>query len=180
MPTLHANLVEVLLWGTLGFVLSVIYCSYFEWALHRYVMHRRVRIFPLPFNLHAVQHHGIFGGDETYHARSVFDTEHVTFVARDYILLTLVNIPVFLAAEWASGKPVALGCTAAVLTYLQVFNSLHLRWHCPKDSWLERTSWFSWMKERHRVHHGNPTRNLNLIVPLGDLTFGTYGPKRAA
>ena len=29
-----------MLWPTIGFVCAIVYCSFSEWTLHRYIMHR--------------------------------------------------------------------------------------------------------------------------------------------
>jgi hypothetical protein len=161
------------LWNALGFLGFAVWASFAEWAVHRFVMHRRL-LLSFPFELHAVGHHGMFGGDETYHAQDQHMKEHVTFVLRDYILLMLANLPLWTAAEWLSGRPVLAGGFLATLAYLQAFNSLHWRWHVPSDTWFQRTRVFLWMKDRHRIHHHDMTRNFNLVLPLGDLVLGTF------
>lgn len=178
MPSLHAAPLALVLWGAAAFVATAIYCSFFEWLLHRFVMHKKTFI-SFPYELHAVSHHGMFGSDETYHAQDENMRNHVTFVLRDYVLLTLINLPVFIGAELLLHRPVVIGCVLATLAYLQAFNSFHWRWHVPSDTWFQRTRFFQWMKNRHRLHHGNPTRNFNLILPIGDLLLGTFGARKA-
>jgi hypothetical protein len=164
-------------WNAAGFAAAAMWCSFAEWALHRFVMHKR-NLLSFPYELHAVGHHGMFGSGETYHAQNDEMREHVTFVLRDYVLLILANLPLWAAAEWLFGRPVLTGCFLATLGYLQAFNSLHWRWHVPSDTWFQRTRLFHWMKERHRIHHADQRRNFNLILPLGDLLLGTFsGPK---
>ena len=51
----------------LGFVSGIIFASFFEWVLHRYVMHRPVGRFVYPFEAHAIVHHRTFKADHTYH-----------------------------------------------------------------------------------------------------------------
>lgn len=175
MPTLDLNHpVYWVFWQLAGFAAAAVYCSFFEWVLHRFVMHRRQPFLPFPYELHAVSHHGLFGADETYHAQDEHMKEHVTFVFRDYVLLTLANLPVYLGAELLLGAPIAAGCLLATLAYLQAFNSLHWAWHVPSDTWLQRTRLFRWMKERHRLHHGRPDNNFNLVLPIADLVFRTF------
>lgn len=176
MPSLHFDhpLSWFLLWNVVAFFGTTIYCSFFEWALHRFVMHKRQRLLPFPYELHAVSHHGLFGADETYHAQDENMRSHITFVVRDYILLTLVNLPVVCGAELLAGRPLLIGWFLATLAYLQAFNSLHWRWHVPSNTWFQRTAYFKWASERHRLHHGDPRGNFNLVVPLGDLLLGTW------
>jgi len=155
-----------------AFVCTVIYCSFFEWTLHRNVMHKRTWI-SHPFELHAMSHHVLFKHDETYHALDDNMKSHVTFVPRDYILLTLVNTPIFIAVEWATKLPILAGCWGAVLAYLVMFDVLHWSFHVPKERRMERWGWVRWLKEHHRLHHYRMNRNLNVVFPLADLLFGT-------
>ncbi len=155
-----------------AFLATLIYASFFEWTLHRNVMHRKTWI-SYPFELHAMLHHKIFRHDKTYHAQNEEMRQHVTFVPRDYFLLLLVNTPVFVAAEWALRAPVLIGAWVAVLLYLALFDILHWSFHVPKERRVERWFWVRWLKEHHRLHHQYQNRNLNVVLPLADLLFST-------
>ena len=54
------------LWCLGGFVVGVVFGSFFEWTLHRYVMHRPIWNFRYAFQAHAVVHHQVFKADQTY------------------------------------------------------------------------------------------------------------------
>lgn len=161
-----------LLFQASAFVATVLYGSFFEWTLHRNVMHKKTWI-SFPFELHAMLHHKIFRWDETYHAQSEEMKEHVTFVPRDYIILLLVNTPVILAVEWAIHRPIAVGAWVAILCYLGMFDLLHWSFHVPKERVMERWFWVRWLKEHHRLHHQYQNRNLNVVFPLADFVFRT-------
>lgn len=156
----------------LAFVATLVYGSFFEWTLHRNIMHRRTWL-SFPFEVHAMVHHRIFRHDETYHAQDEEMKRHVTFVPRDYVLLMLVNTPVFVAAEWILQKPILLGGWTAVLLYLAMFDLLHWSFHVPAARRVERWLPVRWLKEHHRLHHQYQNRNLNVVLPLADLLFGT-------
>ncbi|MFO0983714.1 MAG: sterol desaturase family protein [Planctomycetota bacterium] len=174
LPTFSGatSLASYLIPQGLAFLAVTIYGSFFEWTLHRNIMHRRTWI-AHPFELHAMLHHKLFRHDGSYHAQNDEMKSHVTFVPRDYVLLLLVNTPVFLAAEWALQYPVLLGAWVAVLTYLAVFDILHWSFHVPNQRRMERWSWVRWLKEHHRLHHQYQNRNLNVVLPLADLVFRT-------
>jgi fatty acid hydroxylase family protein len=168
------------LWNLAGFGGAVLANSFVEWATHRWFMHRRSRILPWAYELHAVSHHGMFGADETYHAQDDEMRAHVTFVPRDYILILAANAPLWCAAEWLCGRPVLAGCFLATLGGLQAFNTLHWAMHVPADNWLQRRGLFKFLKEHHRLHHRRQDRNLNVVFPLADLVLGTLVTKDAA
>jgi fatty acid hydroxylase family protein len=174
LPTFssHTPLGQYLLCQGIAFLATVVYGSFFEWTLHRNVMHRKTWI-SYPFELHAMLHHKIFRHDETYHALNDEMKEHVTFVPRDYVLLLMVNSPIFIAAEALLGLPILIGAWTAVLCYLGMFDLLHWSFHVPKERRLERWFWIRWLKEHHRLHHQYQNRNLNVVFPLADLVFRT-------
>src|SRR5215472_9859461 len=61
------QIAEALFWPAIGFCCAAIYASFFEWALHRYIMHRPLGKFRYPFESHALVHHRVFRADHTYH-----------------------------------------------------------------------------------------------------------------
>ena len=56
-----------LMWPAIGFAAGIVFASFFEWALHKYFMHRPFFGFKYPFLAHAVVHHHVFKSDHTYH-----------------------------------------------------------------------------------------------------------------
>lgn len=168
------------MWTLISFFSAFVINSFFEFIVHRFFLHKRA--WPsYPYEKHAKSHHVIFGGDDSYHAHDDFARSHITFTAFDYLVAILGTLPFWILAEFAVGRPIIGGCFLATLAYLQVFNSLHLRWHLPSDTWFQRTRLFLWMKGRHKIHHGDHAKNLNLVVPIADLLFGTFArPSRSA
>jgi hypothetical protein len=178
MPSFHFDHpLSWCLWNLLALVAVVPYHSIFEWSFHRWVMHKRLRWFKLPYELHAVTHHGLFGADHTYHAQDENMRSHITFEARDYIFLTLLNLPVYVGVELLTSKPILVGCVLSCLFYLQAFNSIHWRMHVPSDTWFQRSWVFKFLKRHHLLHHEHNFSNLNVVCPLGDFLFRTLVTK---
>lgn len=171
-------MIDIVIQQLAVFAAVAVYCSFFEWVLHRFAMHNRFPLIPYPYKKHQLEHHTIFKADESYQARPDEPAaKHVTFVPEDYLYLIALHGALFWGFERLTGIVVMIGGLAAVLAYLQAFNSFHWRWHIPSDTWLQRTRLFLWAKERHRIHHGRNSKNFNLIIPIADLVFGTYvGP----
>jgi len=157
----------------IGFVGVVIYGSFFEWTLHRFVMHRPAPLVRYPYELHTLLHHRIFRADETYHAQNQEMLDHVTFTPRDYLILLLVNLPLFLAIELTTGFPLALSGSVAVLMYLGTFDALHWAFHVPKGRFFEKLGAYRWLKRHHLIHHRHHDRNLNVVLPIADLVLFT-------
>jgi hypothetical protein len=181
LPTFtdHGPAVPYLIAQAVAFVATFVYGSFFEWTLHRNVMHRRTWL-SFPFEAHAMLHHKLFRHDNTYHAQNEDMKTHVTFVPRDYILLLLVNTPIFVMVEWIVQRPILIGAWAAVLLYLGAFDFLHWTFHVPASRRMERWLPVRWLKEHHRLHHQHQNRNLNVVLPLADLLFRTRLGKATA
>src|SRR5712692_8143420 len=57
----------------IGFVVVFLYANLFEYAFHRWLMHRLHRYVSQPYETHVRLHHRIFRGDQRYH---VLRAEH--------------------------------------------------------------------------------------------------------
>jgi len=160
-----------------AFFATLVYGSFFEHTLHKYFMHRRMPLVPYPFELHAMLHHRIFQADKTFHATDDFAKSHVTFVPRDYLILLLVNAPLYVTLEFFTGWPITIGSTIAILGYLGMFDLLHYCFHVPERRWFESIGAFRWLKKHHLLHHKYQTRNLNVVLPIADTLLGTLVSK---
>jgi hypothetical protein len=180
MPTfnLSAPWHGYLLWNALAFAGACLVNSFVEWGAHRFVLHG-TRLGRFAYELHHVGHHGMFGAGETYHALNDEMRSHVTFVLRDYVLFLVVTTPLWMAVEYATGRPLILGGVLATLAGLQMFNSFHWRFHVPTDTWFQRCWFFKTLKEQHRRHHADMTSNFNVYsFPLADWVLGTLQKRR--
>lgn len=170
-----------LAWNAVAFAAAIPYCSFAEWVTHKFFLHSD-RIVKFAYALHALQHHVLFLGDESYETTPDHpNAQHVTFDPRDYVIILAANLPVFLLVEWLVGRPIVLGCMAMTFVGLQLFNSFHLRFHIPGDTWFQGTRFFRFLKDHHRIHHMRTDRNLNVFfLPLADLCLGTLVTRRSA
>jgi hypothetical protein len=165
------------IWNLYGFLGAFLINSFVEWGAHRFFLHSP-KIVRFAYDLHDRTHHVLFGADETYHAQNPEMESHITFVFRDYILFLLVTTPLWIGAELLINRPVLIGGVLATLTGLQLFNSLHLRYHLPSDTWFQRTWFFKFLKEHHRLHHGDTATNFNVaFIPIADFCLGTLAKR---
>jgi hypothetical protein len=174
-----------LLWNAVGFLGAFFVGSFIEWAAHKFILHSNA-ILKFAYQLHDVQHHNYFKGDETYcldknDKENAWKLDHVEFVPRDYVMFMAVTTPLWVLAEFLAGVPVIIGGCAAVLFSLQLFNSMHYRYHVPSDTWFQGTWFFRYLKEHHRIHHQQTNRNLNVaFFPIADFFLGTLVKKKKA
>jgi hypothetical protein len=157
--------------GILGFVGWFAFTSFFEWTLHKYLMHSLV--WSYPFHAHALVHHGLFRADHTYHLRCEKDKKKVTFAWWNGPGLVLLHLPFLFGLRHLFGWPVFWGGLTAVVLYYALYESLHWCMHVPRNRWLERTTVFQWLNAHHYLHHRYAWKNLNVVLPLADWLLGS-------
>jgi hypothetical protein len=150
-----------------------VYASYFEWFVHRYIMH--VKRFPLhdAFRGHTLVHHQLYRWDKSFQAQGPGRPPNVTLRWYAFPGMLLFHAPIFLLFQWATGLPVFWGAMLGCTLYFAGYEYTHYLMHVPKGHPVERFRWFQFIREHHRLHHKYMLRNLNVFIPLADLSFGT-------
>ena len=149
-----------------------VYCSFFEWFIHRHIMH--VKHFPLhdAFRGHTLVHHQIYHG-KNFMATGPGRPPHVALRWYAFPGMMLLHVPIFLALQWITGWPVFWGAFIGCCLYFSGYEYTHYLMHVPKGHYVERFRWFLFLREHHRLHHKYMLRNLNVFIPLADLCYGT-------
>jgi hypothetical protein len=168
--------VVTILGACVGFFL---YASLFEYAFHRWILHYPWRWLRHPYRVHVFLHHRVFGQGPAYQTRSQEDRDAILFEWWQAPLLLAVHAPVVWMVERVSGFPVFGGGMLALAGYYALYESLHWCIHTPNGRWIERTRVFRWLDAHHRLHHRLWRVNFNVLVPLGDVLFGTLQPARS-
>jgi hypothetical protein len=164
----------LLFWPTVGFVCAVIYASFFEWVLHRYVMHRPLGKFRYPFESHALVHHRIFRADETYHLINPKDAKTIPMAWWNGPALVVVGMLPFVLVAWGIGHwSFLLGATISCASYYGAYEYIHWCMHLPKKRQVERSGVFFRLNGHHLLHHRYMRKNFNVVMPLADLLLGT-------
>ena len=161
-------------WLAIGIILAVAWSSFFEWTLHRFIMHRPLGKFDYPFKSHALVHHQIFKADETYHLINEQDKMTIPMAWwHGPVLVALCQSPFALAA-WLSGHwGIYVGAAIATLCYFATYEYLHWCMHLPRKRALERSGIFFRLNGHHILHHRYMHKNFNVVLPLADLCLGT-------
>ncbi|TLD70564.1 sterol desaturase family protein [Phragmitibacter flavus] len=163
-----------LFWSAVGFAISVVMTSFFEWAIHRFVMHKPVGKFDYAFRAHAVVHHKVFKADHTYHLVKESDKETIPMAWwNGPVLIMLAQIPMLpvalLAGQWA----ILAGSLTAVTGYYVVYEYIHWCMHLPRKRHIERSGIFFRLNGHHLLHHRYMHKNFNVVFPLADFFMGT-------
>jgi hypothetical protein len=165
---------QILFWQAIGFIGGIIYCSFFEWMLHKYVMHRPfLKFFRYPFQAHAVVHHGIFKADSTYHLQNAADKKTVPMAWWNGPAMWLGHLLPILGVQWITGVPIAIGALVAMAGYYAAYEYMHWCMHVPRARQVERSGVFFRLNGHHLLHHRYMHKNFNVVLPLADALLGT-------
>jgi hypothetical protein len=166
-----------------AFAAGIVYSSFFEWLLHRNLMHRPLLGFRYPYRTHALTHHRVFEWDESYHLLREEDAGTVTMAWWNAPALIAFNVPVVSGVSWAIFRlgsagfwGASAGALLAMACYYATYETLHWCMHVPKERWIQRTRLFRFLDDHHRMHHKRPNRNLNVVFPLADWILRTKAP----
>lgn len=171
-------------WAWLAIPIALVFANAVEYAIHRFPMHRRMRLFDRFFRGHTLVHHRYF--DHHHHdlvhlreAYFVLTTAHTMGTS----LLILAGAYFGLGA--VLGTDVAALATSSMAVYSLTNELMHLAFHFPR-AWLARLrldhSWFLTLRTHHLRHHDPHVMrqwNFNIVMPLMDWVFGTSMPRAA-
>lgn len=170
-----SNSVDILI-ACAGFVVFFLYASLFEYAFHRWVMHRPWRVLPSPYKTHTLLHHEVFYGEESFQGRRTQDRDRILFEWWQGPFIIGAHAPAIWGLQLLTGLPLFGGGIVAMAVYYVLYEYLHFYIHRPAGRWIERTRAFRYLAARHRHHHRLWRTNFNVVFPLGDLAFGTFRP----
>jgi len=165
-----------LFWCAIGVVTGAAFGSFFEWTLHRYLMHRSwlVKFFRYPFERHTLVHHHVFKADHTYHLIHEPDKKTIPMAWWNGPVIVALGLLPFLTWALLSEKwGVFCGAAVACTLYFTAYEYLHWCMHLPKKRHVERSGIFFRLNGHHLLHHRYMHKNFNVVLPLADLCLGT-------
>jgi hypothetical protein len=171
----HIHAVSPLEWLTIP--VTFLFTNLFEWAVHRFVMHRPVNIKGLRaiYERHTLNHHQFFT-DEEMRFRDHKDWRVTVFPPYALVVFILMSIPGGLVLGWLLSPNVGwlFMCTTTGM-YL-IYEFMHFCCHVD-ENWFVRTCPFVNTLRRHHTAHHNARlmmeTNMNLTFPIADWLFGT-------
>lgn len=165
---------DSILWFVGALVGNVIFASFFEWSIHRYVMHRPVGSFRYAFQAHAVVHHQVFKADHTYHLIDPKDKETIPMAWWNGPVLILLGALPTLILSAITGRWIMLaGAATTFVLYYIAYEYIHWCMHLPKARRVEKPWLFRRLNGHHLLHHRYMHKNFNVVFPLADLCLGT-------
>jgi hypothetical protein len=157
--------------------LTFLFCNFFEWWIHRFVMHRPSKnpLFRAIYNRHTLMHHQFFTEQEMRFSDHM-DYRVTFFPPYALATFTLMSIPGAIVLGWFVTPNVGwLFITTTTSMYL-IYEFMHFCCHVD-DNWFVRNMPFVNTIRRHHTAHHNQSimmeRNMNLTFPIMDWVFGT-------
>jgi len=149
----------------IGLCIGLVWANGFEYAYHRWLLHRPRSSFARGHLLH----HSTMGQAD--------EREHVTLgsSALNIAILFVSHGIVLLAADAILGIGITPGVLIGWTTYLIVAEEIHWRIHLGER--LPVT--LQWSRAYHFSHHDYPNARYNVFFPLFDLIFGSFELRNA-
>ena len=165
---------DFMFWMSWGAVLGIVYASFFEWTLHRFLMHRPVGKFVYAFKAHAQVHHRTFKSDHTYHLIREEDKYTIPMAWwNGPVLIVVTQIPFGIAALLLGKLGLLCGSLLTCCAYYGAYEYIHWCMHLPRKRNIERSGIFFRLNGHHLLHHRYMHKNFNVVLPLADLCLGT-------
>jgi hypothetical protein len=157
-----------------------VFANYFEWRVHKDVLHRRFWPFEVIYDKHTPMHHVVYV-EEDMALRSVQEFRLVLIPAAGVLGIVLAAAPAaaLVARVWSAPAGWLFLLTAS--SFMVTYEVLHLCYHAPKDGFIGRRRIIQRLRAHHARHHDPRAMqkyNFNVTLPLFDWLLGTIAPKR--
>jgi len=154
----YLNPPQPMMW-TIGLVAGFIWANFFEYALHRWIMH-------VPgsyaFDGHLLHHASIGMPHEPLHVNLGGKAIYV-------VLMFAGNGAPVVIADWLLRAGFAPGVLVSFSLYFILTEEIHWRFHM--GGWLP--AWLDRARARHMAHHDRPDRDYAIFWSVFDRLFGT-------
>ena len=177
-----ANMEYILWWEWLTIPIVGIACNFFEWFLHRHIMHRPSKnpLFKAIYTRHTLNHHQFFTEKDMRFA-SPGDWRVTFFPPYALVVFTIMSVPPAAVVGLSiSGNAGWLLISTTIGMYL-IYEFMHFCCHVEEGSFVKYCPLVNTLRRHHTAHHSHSImmeKNMNLTFPISDWLFGTSDLKR--
>jgi hypothetical protein len=158
----------------------VAFGNFFEWLVHKDVLHKRRWPMEIIYDRHTPMHHMVYV-EEDMALRSVKELRLILIPATGVLGIVMAAAPAaFVVAHFWSAAAGWLFLLSASL-FMVSYEVLHLCYHAPKESFIGRRRIIAALRAHHARHHDPRLMqryNFNVTVPIFDWILGTMAPRR--
>jgi hypothetical protein len=171
------NIRDVQWWEWVTVPVVFLLCNVFEWALHRYVMHRPINIAALKavYDRHTLNHHQFFTDSEIRFLNHR-DWRVTVFPTYALVVFTLMSIPPALILGLLISPNVGWLVISTTTGMYLLYEFMHFCCHVDENWFVANCPFVNTLRRHHTAHHNTRLmmeRNMNLTFPISDWLFGT-------
>lgn len=165
------------------FVLGLLLISFVEHAIHKHIMHRRrlfawiYRLLPdllTQFQNHAVLHHGTYYKQFDHEPNAEGKHFNLRILPPDTLRLVAAFLPLLVPLALFVSTVAAATVVVMIIGHNLVWGAVHTQMHIPEgNAWFRDTAYYRFIARHHFMHHQQPGRNYNVVLPLADFVIGT-------
>ena len=153
-----------------------------EWAMHKYVMHRRIDVFALRaiYERHTREHHQYFTDNDI----TIGTLREFRIVFFPWRVLAVLGVAGFGLGYLAS---VLINPNAGYILFITMvghyllYELFHLCCHVPENGFVRNMPFINTIRRHHTAHHNQGIMmnlNMNLSFPIADWAMGTSDLRR--
>src|SRR5665213_3159459 len=171
----HIHDVTALEWLTVP--LTFLFINLFEWAVHKYIMHRPVNIKGLRaiYERHTLNHHQFFTDNEM-RFRDHKDWRVTVFPPYALVVFILMSIPPAAILGTALSANVGWLFMSTTTGMYLIYEFMHFCCHVDENVFVRHCPFVNTLRRHHTAHHNAKLMmevNMNLTFPIADWLFGT-------
>jgi hypothetical protein len=156
--------------------------NFAEWAMHKYVMHRRIDVFALRaiYERHTRQHHQYFTDNEP----TIDTVREFRIVFFPWRVLLVLGVSGSILGYLTS---LAINANAGYVVFITmigqyiVYETFHFCCHVKDNAFVRNMPFVNTIRRHHTAHHNQGIMmhyNMNLTFPIADWFMGTSDLRR--
>jgi hypothetical protein len=156
--------------------------NFAEWAVHRYVMHRRIDVFALRaiYERHTREHHQYFTDNEP----TIDTTREFRIVFFPWRVLTFLGVfggSLAYITSLLINQNAAYVVFATMVAQYLVYETFHYCCHVHENWFVRNMPFINTIRRHHTAHHNQGIMmkyNMNLTFPIADWLMGSSDLRR--
>jgi hypothetical protein len=148
--------------------LTVLFFFGFEWFVHKFVLHKKTRLFKFIYDQH-IKHHCIYNFDNMA-LKSFRELYLILMPTYSIVLAFLGMIPICLLFSLISAD-VSLLILSTSMCFFLFYEWSHFTYHLPEDSFVFKSRLIKFLQRNHKIHHDPKNMNkynFNVTFPIFD------------
>lgn len=164
-------------WEWLLVVPVFVFSNWFEWWIHKYVMHRLIDVWALRaiYDRHTRQHHQYFTNNEMT-VDSTREFRIIFFPWRALATFIGMGTPFALALGWLINPNAGYVLMVTIVGQYLIYETFHYCCHVHENWFVRNIPFVNTIRRHHTAHHNQGImmdRNMNLTFPVADWLMGT-------